>query len=342
MIYTNIFRNQLQPLLLKTFDDETKLLKVEKIKISTNDVYVLSIEKGNVPINVILKLYAKDSEHNVPKETKILTMMKDMGFATPDVYASFINGCLLQFIPGRPLKDREEMKQYSKYVAKELRQLHSVRISDAKLLPTTWQIIDNFCSQLDDSSQFAWIKKRKDAIVKELKEKFKGIPLVTCHHNIHPGNLMLIDHDELVEKNNYLAKDDSLKKAHLILIDYETVGLGYAIFDIVDYWETLTLDPYEMVIPKEEDKSTNYYRGYHPERFPSIHEQQSFLDAYNEGSDSLSPLKLDDQLVKAALRTDRLLWGLWAAVKAQEIKTRKEGNYDMELHARILLDFIDE
>eukprot|EP01080_Neovahlkampfia_damariscottae_P008477 gene8477-299_t len=257
----------------------------------TNVLYKVKLTKQNETKTVNVRLNGEGTEEFIDREKELKILQETSNYGQgPELYATFLNGNVYEFIEGKPLTSEELPKYYDK-IAKAMKKFHDM---DVKCIPKVNGLFP-FADTLYKQDLSVRLEKIEDEKFKEvfsnLKEEFKFMTKIVENYEI------AFCHNDLLAPNIiYNEKTDEIK-----FIDFEYACYSPKSFDIADHFFEYT----------GYDLKMNLY--------PTKEHQIKFLQMYLGTNDEN---KIEEMLneVNVGFALCNLFWGIWGIFQHQNSK----------------------
>jgi len=242
---------------------------------------------------------------NRPVETALLHALP----LAPEVYASFSNGRVEEFLQGyHGLEHSRDLVSVARPVAAQLAHLHTYRILRDEL-PNWWDRVAQWL-QLATESEANSRQKERGQILEELSHEWKWIQAEFPKNEDSWANEVVLLHGD-AQSLNVLVNNASGEDIRLI--DYEYACYGPRAWDIANTW----LEYADM----------NNLKADFALEYPSLQEQLDFLHGYDQAVDEAT-LHLRASAVNRYAILSHFQWTIWSLI--QDAASTKEiaGDYD--------------
>jgi len=271
--------------------------------------------------SVLIRIYGENTENLIDreKEIKLYRYLSEKKLA-PKLYSEFAIGRIEEFIEATTLtaQDIRNPEIFTK-VARRLASLHNLEIDHISNNPC---LFPNLKSWYTLSKQVHFPNdSRKEALLLSLEledlqqdidtlqyviESEEAFPVLFCHHDVQPGNLLF-----------------NFKTNHLNIIDYEYADYNYRGVEFGNFFCEWTLINDHPEFPHFIHK---------PSLYPSIEIQKQFFREYlqefskleSTSSKQMKNKKTEDEELEFLIQeaklfsaVSNLIWGLWAVNQAQ-------------------------
>ena len=281
--------------------DFSKHISLNRLKGGiTNTIYLIEFKNND---KYIIREFGNNTNYFLDRnlEIKILDELKDYDI-TRKIFKKLDNGCIESYLEGKTLKlDDFKNTLIIKQLSQKLFELHSIKILSPNernaMLWTKINIWYNECIKLykDDKENLEIIKYIGEEIKKK-KEKKIYSPIVFCHNDLTPANV--------IYGNNEIK-----------FIDFEYASYNFRGFDIGNMFCE--------------------YAGYDCdwEKLPKEEERLKFYQFYLRTENNIELKKLETE-VKFYLPISNLFWSLWGFI--QNKYSNVEFNYLLYAKKRLI------
>ncbi len=250
----------------------------------TNQIYLIRSTNKSY----ILRIYSESDLFDRENELKTSTILGSKNVA-PKIYMIYLNARIEEFYDGITLDKIVNKNADNMFIliAKTIKELHKTTYSDTLLLETTsWSVIEHI-------KKFRNMQNVKDILnhyypniyhdiqlsIKKAINTIDNNHLVWCHNDLHHGNMIYIDNDEVK------------------FIDFEYFGKNPLYYDIANYFNEL------CTVECCWDKYPNYEK------------RVQFYEIYMNKKLNDDEIKDIDYKVYLCSQLGHLKWGLWALVQ---------------------------
>lgn len=257
---------------------------------------------------------------NRNQERSNISQLHTYGLA-PRVFATFDNGFIIDYIPGRELEE-EELVNYYELIARKLKKWHDVKcfgvpMAFKNLLDWYWKAHVHHEKILEKYKIYEFIINY-EKLVKQCHTGF-------CHNDLLASNIILLSDSSASGEIN-ITLDSMADADHEIsdveFIDYEYSGLNYIAFDLANHFAEYIGFSY--------DKS----------RLPTDEFQKEFIRTYLYDGYAVNDALVNDLLkeVKLFMPVVHCYWGLWALLKSEN----QDKDFDYLKYADFKLSMVED
>lgn len=285
---------------------------VEAVKVQgidggiTNELFKVSCGHG---MCALVRVYGTNTDVLIDRAAELaaLKQLNALGFGAK-VLATFENGRIEEFLEARTLTpdDLSHPTMVPK-IAQRLAHFHTCLIQSDDASPVLWRVIQSWLSMaktltFDDPAKAAkylrvdfGMMEREAAAVQALCDSTHS-PVVYSHNDLLAGNILALG----APRDEDLA---NLSHVQLQFIDFEYGGYGFRGFDWGNHF--------------------NEWAGFECDwqKCPSLEQQETFLQAYLQGSSvrSVSPQQIGMAIAEANAFSlaSHVYWGIWALIQAR-------------------------
>ncbi|XP_045483437.1 ethanolamine kinase 1 [Harmonia axyridis] len=259
-------------------------------------------EDDGIEENVLVRIYGHKTDLLIDRNAEIRNIkLLHQHELAPSLYATFENGLVYEFIPGRTLTPEDVLKpEVYRLVARELARMHKVKNpNQRKPEPNFWSKLHQFVDLIpekfeDEAKQKEYEKQNfsKEQLLQEIREFREDVndfdmDVVFAHNDLLLGNVIYNE-----DKNK------------VFFIDFEYASYNYQPYDIANHFA-------EFAGVNDIDYS----------RFPSKELQMDWLKTYLMEYKEVSTVS-ESEIEKLYLQVNKfvlaahLLWYSWSLIQA--------------------------
>ncbi|ELA46200.1 serine/threonine protein kinase [Vavraia culicis subsp. floridensis] len=314
-----------------TNDDKKKIMELLKtIKEGRWQLTQFKSGKTNTTLfctnddyKVVAKIYGKNTSDFINREIEKsnISYLHTYGLA-PRIMASYENGFIIDYIPGKELQEVEIQAHYE-VIARKMRKWHTIKSSGVPTLFKTmldwyWKAHVHHNSMLENYNIY-------DFII-ETERKVKHCEVGFCHNDLLASNIIILN-SPVCEKDLVISSisETSARPMYEVdevqFIDFEYSGPNYTAYDVANH--------FAEYVGYSFDKS----------KMPSESFKQEFIRTYMYSGFTVNDKIIDDFLkdVNVFIPVSHCYWGLWALLKGQT----KEKDFDYFKYAKFKLDLVN-
>mmetsp|Transcript_37172 Transcript_37172/g.71279 ORF Transcript_37172/g.71279 Transcript_37172/m.71279 type:complete len:251 (-) Transcript_37172:229-981(-) len=186
---------------------------------------------SDVPLPpVVVRIFGQNSENfvNRPAEIEILKQLNHYGFGAR-VVGTFDNGRVELFINATTLSHLDMQQSHLRNrIARRLKKLHDCKISRIPKEPQLWVALERMLDKVSAVTEISTSHIREElAVVREACALVHS-PVVFCHNDLTPGNIMF-------DKQKHASHEDGLYIIDFEYADYSFRGYKSRL-NILKWW----------------------------------------------------------------------------------------------------------
>ncbi|TIB82425.1 kinase-like protein [Wallemia mellicola] len=301
----------------------------------TNSVFFVSYDGAPT---VLLRVYGPSSTLLIsrPREMHILNTLSRHYNLGPKIYGTFANGRVEEWFSSRPCSKDDIRSDLKIDIAKRMRELHQVDLKKMNVVgpvapgynerSTSYGVWDNISSWLTPASvvlkRLSRVKfpeshnyynlvesinlplliqefNAYEDFLREYEEINGASPLVFCHNDTQPGNILLLDRRPVDKPSHH----------KICVIDFEYAAPNARGYDIANHFTEWRYDYHHETLSWKPLLS-----------YPSEEDRRRFYDAYVVDSEKQQPgwferLEMERKTWSPA---SLAMWGIWAIVQSRD------------------------
>ncbi|EOR04242.1 hypothetical protein E3P77_00166 [Wallemia ichthyophaga] len=300
----------------------------------TNSIFFVSYDDAPT---VLLRVYGPSSTLLIsrPREMHILNTLSRHYNLGPKIYGTFANGRVEEWFSSRPCSKDDIRSDLKIDIAKRMKELHQVDLRKMDVVgpvapgynerSTRYGVWDNISSWLTPASV---VLKRMSRVkfpqnhpyynlvedinlplliqefnayedyLREFEEEVKPSPLVFCHNDTQPGNILLLDRKPVDKPSHH----------KICVIDFEYAAPNARGYDLANHFTEWRYDYHHDTLSWKPILS-----------YPSYQDRRAFYEAYMSESEKQPGWieRLEDER-KTWSPASLAMWGIWAIVQSRD------------------------